>query len=50
MSEPIEIYQTADGQTQVAVRFEQESVWLSQAQMAEVIERFNTYSQARSKP
>ena len=34
MSEPIEIYQTADGQTQVAVRFEQESVWLSQAQMA----------------
>ena len=34
MSQPIEIYQTADGQTQVAVRFEQESVWLSQAQMA----------------
>ena len=34
MSEPIEIYQTADGQTQVAVRFEKETVWLSQAQMA----------------
>ena len=34
MSQPIEIYQTADGQTQVAVRFEKETVWLSQAQMA----------------
>ena len=31
--QPIEIYQTADGQTQVEVRFEQETVWLSQAQM-----------------
>ncbi|MFD1245412.1 virulence protein RhuM/Fic/DOC family protein [Paralysiella testudinis] len=34
MSQPIEIYQTADGQTQVAVRFGQETVWLTQAQMA----------------
>ncbi|MGR3808056.1 RhuM family protein [Pasteurella testudinis] len=33
---PIEIYQTQDGQTQVEVRFEQETVWLSQAQMAEL--------------
>ena len=33
MNNPIEIYQTADGQTQVEVRFEQETVWLSQAQM-----------------
>ncbi len=34
MKNPIEIYQTADGQTQVEVRFEQDTVWLSQAQMA----------------
>ena len=34
MTNPIEIYQTQDGQTQVEVRFEQETVWLSQAQMA----------------
>lgn len=36
MTNPIEIYQTPDGQTQVEVRFEQETVWLSQAQMAEL--------------
>lgn len=34
MNNPIEIYQTQDGQTQVEVRFEQDTVWLSQAQMA----------------
>ena len=34
MTNPIEIYQAQDGQTQVEVRFEQETVWLSQAQMA----------------
>ncbi len=34
MQNPIEIYQTKDGQTQVEVRFEQDTVWLSQAQMA----------------
>lgn len=31
---PIEIYQAQDGTTQVEVRFEKETVWLSQAQMA----------------
>ena len=31
---PIEIYQSADGQTQVEVRFDTDTVWLSQAQMA----------------
>lgn len=34
----IQIYQTADGETQVNVRFEQESVWLTQRQMGEVFE------------
>ncbi|MCG7657255.1 phosphoribosylaminoimidazolesuccinocarboxamide synthase [Wielerella bovis] len=36
MTNPIEIYQSADGETQVSVRFEHETVWLSQAQMAEL--------------
>lgn len=36
MNNPIEIYQSADGETQVFVRFEHETVWLSQAQMAEL--------------
>ncbi|KAE9526019.1 virulence protein RhuM/Fic/DOC family protein [Testudinibacter aquarius] len=36
---PIEIYQTQDGQTQVEVRFDQETVWLSQAQMAELFSK-----------
>lgn len=35
----IEIYQSADGQTQVDVRFEQDTVWLSQAQMVELFGR-----------
>ena len=38
MVQPIEIYQTQDGQTQVEVRFEQEMVWLSQAQMAQLFD------------
>lgn len=38
MENPIEIYQSADGETQVEVRFEQETVWLSQAQMAKVFD------------
>lgn len=38
MQNPIEIYQTQDGQTQVEVRFESETVWLSQAQMAKVFD------------
>ena len=35
----IEIYQTDDGQTQIDVRFEQDTIWLSQAQMAELFEK-----------
>lgn len=38
MKHPIEIYQGADGQAQVEVRFGQETVWLSQAQMAQVFD------------
>ncbi len=39
MNNPIEIYQTPDGQTQVEVRFGQETVWLSQAQMVKLFGR-----------
>jgi hypothetical protein len=34
----IQIYQTADGKTQIDVRFEQDSVWLTQRQMGEVFD------------
>ena len=33
------IYQTEDGQTQIDVRLENETVWLTQSQMAELFER-----------
>ena len=33
------IYQTEDGKTQIDVRLENETVWLTQAQMAELFER-----------
>jgi len=36
------IYQTEDGQTQVDVRMENETVWLTQAQMAEVFQKDRT--------
>ncbi|WII92514.1 RhuM family protein [Kingella negevensis] len=39
MNNPIEIYQTENGETQVEVRFEQETVWLSQAQMVQLFGR-----------
>ena len=39
MNNPIEIYQTENGETQVEVRFEQEAVWLSQAQIVELFGR-----------
>ena len=39
MTNEIIIYQTEDGQTQIDVRMENETVWLTQAQMAEL---FNT--------
>ena len=36
---PIEIYTAEDGQTRIDVRFEQDTVWLSQAQMVELFEK-----------
>ena len=36
------IYQTEDGQTQIDVRLESETVWLTQAQMAELFETDRT--------
>ena len=36
MNNQIEIYQTADNQTQVSVKFEDDTVWLNQKQMAEL--------------
>ena len=38
----IEIYQANDGTTQINVQFEQDTVWLTQAQMAELFERDRT--------
>lgn len=35
----IVIYQTEDGQTQIDVRMENETVWLTQAQMAELFQK-----------
>lgn len=39
---PIVIYQTADGQMQIDVRMENETVWLSQQQMAELFQTDRT--------
>ena len=39
---PIIIYKTDDGQTQIDVRMENETVWLTQAQMAELFETDRT--------
>lgn len=38
----IEIYQALDGSTQINVQFEEESVWLTQAQMAELFNKGRT--------
>lgn len=35
----VEIYESPDGRAQVDVRFEQETVWLTQAQMSELFGR-----------
>ena len=35
----IVIYQTPDGKTQIDVRLENETVWLTQAQMAELYQK-----------
>lgn len=39
MNNTIEIYQSDDGQTQIRVHFEEDSLWLSQAQMAELFDK-----------
>lgn len=36
------IYQTEDGQTQIDVRLENDTVWLTQAQMAELFQKDRT--------
>ena len=36
------LYQTPDGQTQIDVRLENETVWLTQAQMAELFQKYRT--------
>lgn len=38
----IEIYQATDGSTQINLQFEQETVWLTQAQMAELFGKGRT--------
>ena len=38
----IVIYQTEDGQTQIDVRLENDTVWLTQAQMAELFDTDRT--------
>ncbi|WP_405246658.1 virulence RhuM family protein [Cellulophaga sp. Asnod2-G02] len=38
----IEIYQAQDGSTQINVQFEEETVWLTQAQMAELFNKGRT--------
>lgn len=42
MENKVIIYQTPDGQTQLDVRFEDETVWLTQAQMAELFQTDRT--------
>ncbi|WP_192348814.1 RhuM family protein [Algoriphagus sp. Y33] len=39
MDNQIEIYQGSDGQTQIVVRFEEDTVWLSQEQLVELFQR-----------
>ncbi len=42
MENQIEIYQTKEGKTQIEVKFEKETVWLSQAQIAELFQKDRT--------
>ena len=39
MENQIEIYQGSDGQTQIEVKFELETVWLNHKQMAELFDK-----------
>ena len=41
-NQKIVIYQTEDGQTQIDVRLENETVWLTQAQMAQLFKSSRT--------
>ena len=38
----IEIYQSSDGQTEVEVRFDKETVWLNQEQLSQLFDRDRT--------
>ena len=42
MENPIVIYQTDNGQTAIDVRLENETVWLTQAQMTELFQKDRT--------
>ena len=42
LNDKIVIYQTADGQTSIDVKLENDTVWLSQAQMAELFQKDRT--------
>ena len=35
----IDIFQTPDGETQIEVRFDHDTIWLSQAQMAQLFDK-----------
>ncbi|MDQ1086702.1 MULTISPECIES: virulence protein RhuM/Fic/DOC family protein [unclassified Siphonobacter] len=39
MDNPIEIYQSSEGDTQIEVKFEEETVWLNRMQMAHLFDR-----------
>lgn len=41
-NDQIIIYQTADGQTQIDVRMENDTVWLTQSQMADLFQTDRT--------
>ena len=38
MENQIEIFKTADNRTEISVQFEEETVWLTQKQMAELFD------------
>ncbi|SEJ37113.1 hypothetical protein SAMN05216327_10986 [Dyadobacter sp. SG02] len=39
MEKQIEIYESADGETQIEVKFGEETVWLSQKNMSDLFEK-----------
>jgi hypothetical protein len=39
MNQQIEIYQSDEGQTQIKVHFKEDTLWLTQAQMAELFDK-----------